>query len=116
MIAPIRHYKVPIGGDHYAVWPVEARDRALPVNETRLPVAGQCADNGTRPCHRAKGVVAVIRHYHIAGPVHSQAIWALEASENASTVLELPTFTSIPSKGDHPCQLPEGGSWQIVCE
>ena len=86
MIVPIRHYKVPIDGDHYVVRPVESCVRTLTVNEDCLPVAVQCVDNGARPCHRVNDVVDGIHH----------------------TILDLPKFASVPSKGG------QSGSWKIV--
>jgi hypothetical protein len=47
-------------------------------------------------------VVQVIRNHHIAGPVHRQAIWGVEASEDALTVLQ--GFLFVPSHGGYPAR------------
>ena len=45
-------------------------------------------------------MVVTIRNHHIAGPVHRQAMWGLEASEDALTVLQGSFFLlGVPSNG-----------------
>ena len=49
-------------------------------------------------------MVVQIRNHHIAGPVHRQTTWGVEASEDALTVLQGSVFLRVPSNGGKPAR------------
>ncbi len=57
-------------------------------------------------------MVKLIRNHHIAGPVHRQTTWAVEASEDAFIVLE--GYFFVLGSQAMVKSLPEGVSWRMV--